>query len=157
MRLSFEKQVWDGLIADLRNRGQGRRESGAFLLGRIFPGRKEVVRWLPYDEVDPRSLNYDYVRIRTESFSKLWSICEASGLVVVADIHTHPLGPTQSASDKANPMVSVAGHVAIIAPRFATGVVTPMDVSVNIYLGAGRWACHAGQQAASLINLSRGS
>ena len=154
MRLSFKKQQWDDLIADLRARGQGRRESGAFLLGRVRPGVKEVVMWLPYDEMDPSSLNYDYVRIRTLSFSKLWNSCEANRLVVVGDIHTHPLGPRQSPSDKANPMVSVAGHIALIAPRFAIGNVAPIDVSVNVYLGAGKWASHEGQQAASLIVLS---
>jgi len=75
---------------------------------------------------------------------------------VVADVHTHPRGPGQSPSDRANPMIGLTGHMALIIPRFAQGNVTPADVSVNVYLGAKRWESHFGQQAVVLIKLPSG-
>lgn len=140
-------------MLDLHRRGRGYRESGAFLLGRIDANVRTVYAWIPYDELDPSSLNYQYVRLSTQTFSRLWAICTEREMQVVADVHTHPLGPIQSPSDRANPMVSVAGHIALIVPRFASGAVTPADVSVNIYLGARKWSSYLGRKAAAQINL----
>lgn len=151
--LEFRASVWNSLIFYLWQRGQGRRESGAFLLGRAGHTAKTVHEWLAYDDVDPGSLNYDYVRLSTESFSRLWSVCAERGMEVVGDVHTHPFGPAQSPSDRANPMVSIAGHMALIVPRFAIGDVTPIDVSVNVYLGSGKWSSHFGARAAALVKL----
>lgn len=152
--LEFPRRTWTALIMDLRQRGQARRESGAFLLGKICQGVKSVHDWLPYDKLDPGSLNYDYVRLSSESFSRLWQICEQRGLQVVADVHTHPLGPAQSPSDRANPMVSVAGHIALIVPRFATDDVQPIDVSVNVYFGSKRWRSFFGPDASRFIQIN---
>lgn len=151
--LEFHLAVWTSLMLDLRKRGKGHRESGAFLLGQTGPNTKAVHTWLPYDELDPGSLNYEFVRLGTEAFSRLWSICAERHMQVVGDVHTHPLGPRQSPSDRANPMVSMAGHMALIVPRFAIDEVMPADVSVNIYLGSRKWASHFGPQAATLIKL----
>ena len=152
-QLEFRAGVWTSLMLDLRLRGGGRRESGAFLLGRAGPAAKTVHDWLPYDELDPGSLNYDYVRLSTETFSRLWSVCAKRDMEVIGDVHTHPLGPAQSPSDRANPMVSIAGHIALIVPRFAMDDVTPTDVSVNVYPGSRKWSSHFGPRAAALIKL----
>ena len=151
--LEFGPGVWTGLIADLRRRGQGRRESGAFLLGCETEVVKFVETWLPYDELDPASLNYDYIRLETSAFPKLWAHCEARGVQVVADVHTHPGMPEQSESDQAYPMVSISGHVALIVPWFARAGVTPADLSFNVYLGGGEWDSKFRQEAADLIKL----
>lgn len=151
--LEFRANVWASLMLDLQRRGKGHRESGAFLLGQAGPSVKTVIDWLAYDELDRGSLNYDYVRLSTEAFSRLWSICADRGMEVVGDVHTHPLGPAQSLSDRANPMVSISGHMALIVPRFAMGNVMPSDVSVNVYLGSHKWVSHFGLQAAALIKL----
>lgn len=152
--LEFRLGIWAALIADLRKRGGGRRESGAFLLGEVCEHAKVVHAWLPYDELDSSSLNYDYIRLSTEAFSKLWSVCEQHRMQVVADVHTHPLGPSQSPSDRANPMIGLTGHLALIVPHFAQGNVSPADVSVNVYKGAKRWKSYFGMQAAAHIKLS---
>ncbi len=151
--LEFQWEVWTSLILDLRKRGGGHRESGAFLLGHVGPTVKAVRAWLPYDELDPGSLNYEYVRLSTAAFSRLWTICAERDMQVVGDVHTHPLGPAQSLSDRVNPMVSIAGHMALIVPGFAMGEVTPADVSVNVYRGSHKWSSHFGSQAAALIKL----
>jgi hypothetical protein len=38
-----------------------------------------------------------------------------------------------------NPMVAMAGHVAIIIPRFAQGRIPAEDIGVHVYQGAHRW------------------
>lgn len=152
-QLEFQPGIWAQLMLDLRKRGGGRRESGAFLLGKVEGDSKVVYAWIPYDELDPASLNYAYIRLSTETFTKLWAECATRGLQVVGDIHTHPKGPGQSQSDRENPMVSVAGHFALIAPWYAQGNVMPHDVSVNAYLGAKRWSSHFGENAAAMIVL----
>ena len=152
-RLEFAHGIWPALMTDLYQRGGGRRESGAFLLGQVHETSNAVHEWLPYDELDHKSLNYAYVRLESSAFSRPWAICAARKLDVVADVHTHPKGPCQSASDRANPMISLAGHMALIVPRFAGGNVVPRDLSVNVYLGSGKWASRFREDAASLITL----
>ncbi len=151
--LEFAPGSWSALMADLYRRGGGRRESGAFLLRKMTEAARMVQGWLPYDELDPKSLKYNYVRLESSSFSRLWDICAERKLEVVADVHTHPLGPRQSRSDRANPMISLAGHIALIVPQFARGNVRPKDVSFNVYLGGGNWVSYFQDDAASLIRL----
>ncbi len=67
-----------------------------------------------------------------------------------------PLGPGQSPSDRANPMIGLPGHVANIVPRFSVGNVRPENVSVNTYLGGKRWQNAFGAAAAELIKISGG-
>lgn len=152
-RLKFAPGVWPALMADLHRRGGERRESGAFLLRQTSEVDGAVDTWLPYDELAPESLNYAYVRLESSAFSRLWAICAERKLEVIADVHTHPKGPRQSLIDRANPMISLAGHIALVVPRFARGNVMPRSVSFNIYLGGGKWVSYLRKNAASLITL----
>lgn len=151
--LKFDRGQWGSLMAHLAREGGGERESGAFLLGKRTPNFRSVARWLPYEVLDPESLNFDFVRLGPQAFTRLWAHCAELGLEIVADIHTHPLGPRQSYSDRAYPMVAIPGHVALIAPHFALGTIRPDEVSVNCYLGNGRWQSYLGAAAASRIHL----
>ena len=92
-----------------------------------------------------------YVRLESAAFPKLWEWCCSQGVKVVADVHTHPGGPRQSPSDRAHPMVLLAGHVALIIPRFARGSPRPRDASFNVYKGAGRWDSFYQRAAEALI------
>lgn len=153
-RLEFARGTWPSLMEDVRRRGAGVRESGAFLLGHMNEEARVVEKWVAYEDLDPLALNFEYVRLETEAFSRLWQYCEAVGLEVVGDLHTHPFGPRQSPSDRANPMISIAGHVALIVPRFAQGDVRPHDLSLNIYQGNKRWLNQFGAQAAEQIRIA---
>jgi hypothetical protein len=138
--LSCSPGLWGQLLAQLRARGAGRTESGAFLLGkRDKQGRARIVDFVLYDDLDPNSLSTGIVRFDGRYFSELWAICEASGLTVVADVHTHPKGAGQSASDQAHPMIARSGHLALIVPNFARAPVSRTDVGIYRYGGAGRW------------------
>jgi proteasome lid subunit RPN8/RPN11 len=137
-------------MLELWRRGGERRESGAFLLASPHQPRR-VQRWITYDELDPNSLQYAYVRLEPAAFTRLYELCGRFQLEIVADIHTHPFDPQQSPSDRDNPMVAIPGHIALIAPRFARAPVALADVSVNIYGGDGRWSSFFGRDAAALI------
>lgn len=152
-RLEMLESLWVGLISDLRLRGGGVRESGAFLLGDIKSNARVARAWVPYDVLDPNALTEGYVCLSTAAFTRLWKVCFECGMTVVADIHTHPKGARQSCSDRLNPMISQAGHIALIAPRYAQGKVMPIDLSVNVYLGDKKWSSFCGQDAQRRIHL----
>lgn len=151
--LEISKQLWSGLIAHLRAQGRGTRESGAFLLGLKASAGRVVTGFLPYEELQADALQEDYVSLSAASFSKLWAVCQEHNLSVVADVHTHRFGPQQSRSDKTNPMVALAGHVALIVPHFAQGNIQLADIGVHVYQGSHRWASQFGNSVPSLIRL----
>jgi hypothetical protein len=139
--LSCSWFLWRRLQAKLRERGRNcSRESGAFLLGHRHDRTAHIVDFVLYDDLDPHALDSGIVRFDGRYFSELWAICKARGLTVVADVHVHPGGSGQSDSDQDNPMISRAGHVALIIPRFGTGSQPLRGVGVYRYLGAKRWA-----------------
>lgn len=146
---------WTGLIAELGRRAGGVRESGAFLLQRVSgpPGR--VDRVLYFDDLDPRSLNGG-VSLDAAAFGRLWGLCKSEGVQVIADLHTHPGDFVQQSSiDRANPLVSLAGHVAVVVPHLASEAVEPNDCGVHLYLGAHQWRSRYGRDAARAVYVGR--
>jgi hypothetical protein len=139
--LSCSWFLWRRLTKGLRERGENEtRESGAFLLGSQIPGKAAwIVDFILYDDLDPHSLDTGIIRFDGKHFGKLWSICRARGLTVVADVHVHPGGSAQSASDRAHPMVTQAGHLALILPDFARPPVPREDIGIYRYLGNQAW------------------
>ena len=139
--LSCSWFLWQGLVARLRERGRSEsRESGAFLLGRCeADGSARIVDFILYDDLDAHCLDTGIVRFDGRHFGKLWSICRARGLTVVADIHVHPGGAGQSLSDKTHPMISEAGHLALILPNFARQPMPRSQIGLYRYLGDHRW------------------
>lgn len=126
-------------MVELRRRGEGVRESGAFLLGRIESGRREVEAFVPYDDLDPRCLDRGIVEFSSEGYTPLYERCEQLGLEVVGDVHTHPREAFLSGADRDHPMMSKLGHVALIIPDYAQAMVRSGDVCANTYLGNRRW------------------
>jgi proteasome lid subunit RPN8/RPN11 len=138
--LSCSWLLWHCLLADLRKRGRyGKNESGAFLLGKRRAGRARIVQFVLYDDLDPNCLNTGIVRFDGRYFGTLWDICKSSDLSVVADVHTHPEEPMQSDSDRAYPMISMQGHIAIIVPRFAAVPVFRYELGIYRYQGSKQW------------------
>jgi proteasome lid subunit RPN8/RPN11 len=138
--LSCSWWLWRRLLTGLRERGRSTRESGAFLLGsRDGNGRRRVVDFLLYDDLDPHALDTGIVRLDGRHFGKLWDLCKARGLTVVADVHTHPSGAEQSGSDRAHPIIARAGHLALIVPNFAAAPLTRETLGIYRYQGGGRW------------------
>lgn len=152
-RLACSTRLWRRGLAELKRRGKGRHESGAFLLGRQEGGRRTVQRFLYYDDLDAHCLDSGIVRLDGSVFGRLWQICRETGLAVVADIHTHPGGCYQSRTDQRNPMLAVPGHIAIIVPDLARRIVRSHEVGVYQYLGDYLWHSFRGQDAARFFYL----
>jgi proteasome lid subunit RPN8/RPN11 len=145
--LSCSWFLWRRLLGGLRERGRhGSRESGAFLLGRRRGGRARISEFLLYDDLDPHCLDTGIVSFDGRHFGRLWDICKERGLMVVADVHTHPNGSQQSDSDRAHPMIARAGHLALIVPRFAASPVRRHDIGIYRYQGARQWDAVPAQQ-----------
>ncbi len=138
--LSCSWWLWWRLRRALRRRGRGEsRESGAFLLGRQEGGRRRIVDFVLYDDLDPRCLDTGIVRFDGRHFGALWALCKARALSVVADIHVHPGGAGQSESDREHPMISRSGHLALILPNFAAAPQPRSALGIYRYLGRKRW------------------
>jgi proteasome lid subunit RPN8/RPN11 len=152
-KLEIPKVLWCSLVGELARSGQGRRESGAFLLGTLQP-RRTVTAYILYDSISPSAQHSNYVLLLGKDMAKVWLECERQGVQVVADIHTHPRGPAQSISDRANPIVSISGHVALIVPNFATGLVRPEDLGVHEFQGKGCWKSWFDTEAASKLKFT---
>ena len=153
--LEIERALYARLMADIARSGRGVKEAGAFLLGSIAPETRKATSYIMYDMVAlESSRKHAYVAFTSQEMARAWEMCYASGLQVVADIHSHPQGPQQSLSDRANPIVSLPGHVALIAPFFAMRNPQPVDLGVHIFEGAGRWRSMFQAEARNTISLT---
>jgi hypothetical protein len=109
------------------------------LLGTRNGRRSRIRTFILYDDLDPHALDSGIVHFDGRYFGTLWEICKSLGLVVVADIHTHPGGPQQSESDRAHPMIVSPGHIALILPRFAAGRQRRGATGIYRYEGRANW------------------
>jgi hypothetical protein len=130
---------WWRLISELRRRGGGVRESGAFLLGREGQRSRWVTSVCFYDDIDAHALTAGYVRLSGAAVNQVWDACARSGLQVLADMHTHPTASGQSQSDQEYPMVAMRGHTALIVPNLARSAADLSGVGVYRYLGSKTW------------------
>jgi hypothetical protein len=152
-RLIISADLWEELIGELGRRGDGRRESGAFLLGPRDGDARVVTEIVYLDDLDPNCLTGG-ITFDGRFYGRLWDICHARQLHVRADIHTHPSESVrQSSIDQDNPMVSRSGHLALIVPRLATAPVTTDRVGLHEFLGAEGWRSHFGPDAAALLRV----
>src|SRR5512140_623886 len=83
-RLSCPAKLWAAGLKELRRRGGGRRESGAFLLGTEERGSRRVHRFVYYDDLDPRCLDRGIVVFDGSGYGPLWQMCRETELSVVA-------------------------------------------------------------------------
>lgn len=153
-KLSCAASIWPRLMSKLYERGrEGRQESGAFLLGYRCGRRARIVDFALYDDIDPRSLDSGIVHFDGRYFGLLWNLCRERDLEVVADVHTHPGSVLQSPSDQAHPMISRAGHIALIIPRFAAPPVEQREIGMYRYLGAKRWEAVAPNKRETFLHI----
>ena len=138
------RAVWRRIHGELRVRGEGRRESGAFLLGTRQNGRRLILDAVYYDDVAPGALRSGAILVPGHAYAKLWDECRRRGLEVVADVHTHPRAAYQSSIDSKHPMISERGHVAFIIPFFAMGSPMSSELGMYEYQGGGSWHDYSG-------------
>jgi hypothetical protein len=142
-KLLISKLLWSELILQLRNRGENRRESGAFLLA--SPDSQEIRDFICYDDLDPSCYDTGIIVLQSAGYRPLWEYCTSHALTAIADVHTHPIRWTgQSAADKAHPMIVQQGHISLIVPRYAQGNIRSLKgVGFHEYLGDLRWKTHS--------------
>jgi proteasome lid subunit RPN8/RPN11 len=148
--------LWAGVISDLRRRGSGVRESGAFLLGRDDVDPARVTSYICYDDVDPAAYQKGAIAFHASGCAALWRHCREKQLQMLIDVHTHP-GPDvrQSAIDERHPMLPVLGHTAMIVPNFAkTAWWSLKAVGVYEYLGSFKWRTHPASAPGRRVKLS---
>ena len=137
--LNIPLPLWWRLLGELRERGGGERESGAFLLG--TEGESKIKHFIPYDALDEHALTSGIVSFHGIGFVTLWNFCAERSMRVLADVHTH--GDTwtdQSETDRTNPMIELPGHLALILPNFAADNQWSLrGVGIHEYLGDHRW------------------
>ena len=136
-KMEISRLLWFRLLTELRHRGQGRRESGAFLLGTA--GSPRVTDFVCYDDLDADCLNHGYIDFDGSGYVPLTQICQTKSLRVMGDVHTHPSAWTrQSQSDICHPMMARKGHLALIVSSFAKNRFGGLSgVGVFEYLGDG--------------------
>ena len=154
-RLSCSSKLWKEGLAELCRRGGGRQESGAFLLGSRQGKRRAITRFLYYDDLDPGCLNTGIVVFDGAGYGPLWQLCRETGLVVLADVHTHPGTARQSPTDRRNPMVATSGHIALIVPEFARRTISLRDLGIYEYLGEHQWQDHSGLGSETFFYIGR--
>lgn len=138
-KLSITRVLWRDLILELRKRGEGRRESGAFLLARA--NNCEIIDFICYDDLDPNSYDSGIIVFDGTAYRGLWDYCKSTNCTVIADVHTHPGRWTQqSIADKQHPMIVQQGHISLIVPRFAKGNTRSFrGVGFHEYQGDQQW------------------
>ena len=137
--ISCPRALWNRVLAELDIRGARRHEAGAFFLGMQRGRRREVTDVIYYDDLDPQAYSTGVCVLHAPAFAALWAICRERKLTVVGDVHTHPGRASQSKSDRTNPMVARAGHVAIIVPKYAVAPVDCGQLGIFEYQGSHSW------------------
>jgi proteasome lid subunit RPN8/RPN11 len=148
--------LWSQVISDLRRRGGGVRESGAFLLGRDDRNPARVTSYICYDDVDPAAYQAGVIAFHANGCAALWQHCREKQLELLIDVHTHPGSDVrQSGIDERHPMMPVNGHTAIIVPNFAnTAWWSLKAVGVYEYLGGRNWRTHPASARKRRVRLS---
>lgn len=155
MTISVPFLLWRRILLDLRRRGRGDGESGAFLLSRENGNR--VTTYICYDDLDPDAYQMGGIAFHAPGYAALWQYCKEKQLQVLADVHTHPGEYVrQSCIDQKNPMVPVVGHMAMIVPDFAQrSRWWSLDgVGVYEYLGDFKWQAYGGSNRPRRVRLT---
>lgn len=150
--LFIPRDQWLALMAELRRRGGGSTESGAFLLGKRQGGRRVFERWVFYDDLDAKAYSTGVCVLYADAFERLWGICRSSGLQVLADVHTHAGAATQSEADRRNPMIARPGHLALIVECFARDPVWRHRIGLYRYEGSHAWTNLSGWRSRRILH-----
>lgn len=150
--LLIPRNQWLALMAELRRRGRGKTESGAFLLGKRQGDRRLFETCVFYDDLDANAYSTGVCVLYSDAFEKLWGLCSSSGLQVLADIHIHEGDAGQSEADRCNPMVARPGHLALIVERFASDPVWRHRMGLYRYEGSHAWTDFSGWRSRRVLN-----
>jgi hypothetical protein len=138
----------------LRERGNGNRESGAFLLG---PQEKPrlISEFVLYDDLDPDCLTGG-ITFHGAGYNQLSELCRQRNLRVHADVHTHPTDFVQQSSiDSTHPMIARDGHLALIVPSYGQTRGRPSEIGLHRYRSDNGWDTWSGHEVERRIYVGR--
>jgi proteasome lid subunit RPN8/RPN11 len=118
--LHIPRILWDQTLSLLRDRSNGRRESGAVVLGnRTSTTQRFATKVVGYHELCDDRATEVFVELSEDGKLRLYSQLEREKLQMVAMVHTHPEGWVGlSPIDQANQLSSRVGFWSIVLPHF---------------------------------------
>lgn len=148
--------LWARTISDLRRRGKGVQESGAFLLGRQRGSAAKVIQYICHDDLDPDAYQGGAILFHAVGYAALWRCCREQNLQLLCDVHTHPgANVAQSKIDREHPMFPMTGHTAMIVPNFANASRWSLQtVGVYEYLGNFQWRTYGSSDPVRRVQLT---
>jgi proteasome lid subunit RPN8/RPN11 len=114
----------------LRELSAGVRESMVVWAGRPYDGGA-LVTHVVAPEVDA---HYDRITVPNTVRAELAMFLRREGLLLFADLHTHPGEAYLSPADRARPLSTRPGFYALVVPEFAAG---PAGVGWHCYESTG--------------------
>jgi proteasome lid subunit RPN8/RPN11 len=136
----------------MRDKSDGVRESGAFLLGQRDDRFDRVHSYVLYADLDPHVSDSGIIQFSSNGYSLLWKYCRDRKQRAIADVHSHPTSwVDQSEADRAHPMIPERGHISLIVPSFGDVQWWSMrSVGIYEYLGGRSWNSLAKQRRVSM-------
>ena len=152
--LRLHPRLWSELLQELGERGEGIRESGAFLLGPESL-QKVASEFVLYDDLDPDCLTGG-ISFHGVGYHRLSEHCRQKGVRVRADVHTHPTAWVQQSSiDRGHPMVARDGHLAVIVPNYGRTPCHPSQVGLHRYRADNGWDTWRGKEVVRKLYIGR--
>jgi proteasome lid subunit RPN8/RPN11 len=137
-RLVVPCSIVEATLAPLREAGEARRECVVLWLGRrVDDGIHVVAVHEPVQEASE-----DHFYIPRESIVALLGRLSREGLMVVAQVHTHPEEAFHSAADDRWAIVRHEGALSLVLPHFALSTDATTfwrDVAIFVLMATNRW------------------
>jgi proteasome lid subunit RPN8/RPN11 len=139
MKVTIPKSVVAVTLAYLKADGDHSREGVVLWLARREASQVDVVAALR-PEQEARA---DVFRIPSASMSKIMTKLRNDGLMIGAQVHTHPYEAFHSAADDAWAIVRHVGALSLVLPHFATRTTLESffdDAAIYVVDDNGAWA-----------------
>jgi len=156
--LTVSGSLWRSTWQGLHTRGGGERESACVWAGTRDRDVETAETIIFLDDLPGTIGRRLQHRTSREAVAALLRLTRELGLVIVADIHTHPADWVDlSVVDQAHPIEYRIGLLALVLPDFASGPPELARAGVHEYLGDGRWNTLTGADAHGRIGIDEGS
>lgn len=150
---SLWRSTWEGLHA----RGDGERETACVWAGTRDRDVETAETIIFLDDLPGTIGRRLQHRTSREAVAALFARTRELGLVIVADIHTHPADWVDlSLVDQAHPIEYRIGLLAMVLPDFADGAPELTRTGVHEYLGDGRWKTLRGADVLWRVRIDEG-
>jgi proteasome lid subunit RPN8/RPN11 len=153
-QLVVSADVWSSTWLGLRERGQGQRETASVWLGKKTGTIEHAHVAVFLDDLPGTVGRRLQHRTSRTAIDMLLARARELGMVIVADIHTHPADWVDlSDTDRLHPIEYRIGLLALVLPDFAASRPDLQRVGVHEYVGDGEWTTFRAQEAARRMRI----